>query len=149
MWGSGRKTPKEASFPCNIAEQLPRLIIHQVLMRPSIWVSSVCFSSRFHYVYHDMHSTGCCVCFECMQQNTSLIQEMCIGWQRSIFLNYLWRTKDNFLVYGADNELIVTGYIDASFQINVTMMTSDLNLVSSFVSVEELWAGRLLSRVLL
>jgi hypothetical protein len=29
---------------------------------------------------------------------------------------YLRRTKDMFLVYGGDEELVVTGYIDASFQ---------------------------------
>ena len=31
-------------------------------------------------------------------------------------LKYLRRTKDAFLVYGGDNELIVRGYSDASFQ---------------------------------
>ena len=30
-------------------------------------------------------------------------------------LKYLKRTKDMFLVYGADKELIVNGYVDASF----------------------------------
>ena len=30
-------------------------------------------------------------------------------------LKYLKRTKDMFLVYGADEELVVNGYIDASF----------------------------------
>ena len=31
-------------------------------------------------------------------------------------LKYLRRTKDMFLVYGGEEELIVTGYTDASFQ---------------------------------
>ena len=30
-------------------------------------------------------------------------------------LKYLKRTKDIFLVYGGDEELVVNGYIDASF----------------------------------
>ena len=30
-------------------------------------------------------------------------------------LKYLKRTKDMFLVYGGDKELIVNGYVDASF----------------------------------
>jgi hypothetical protein len=33
-------------------------------------------------------------------------------------LKYLRRTKDMFLVYGGKKELVVTGYIDASFQTN-------------------------------
>ena len=30
-------------------------------------------------------------------------------------LKYLKRTRDIFLVYGGDKELIVSGYVDASF----------------------------------
>ena len=30
-------------------------------------------------------------------------------------LKYLKRTKDMFLVYGGDEELVVNGYVDASF----------------------------------
>ena len=30
-------------------------------------------------------------------------------------LKYLKRTKDMFLVYGGDKEIVVNGYIDASF----------------------------------
>ena len=30
-------------------------------------------------------------------------------------LKYLRRTKDMFLVYGGDKELVVNGYVDASF----------------------------------
>ena len=30
-------------------------------------------------------------------------------------LKYLRRTKDMFLVYGGDKELVINGYIDASF----------------------------------
>ena len=33
-------------------------------------------------------------------------------------LKYLKRTKDMFLVYGVDKELVVNGYIDASFDTN-------------------------------
>ena len=33
-------------------------------------------------------------------------------------LKYLKRTKDMFLVYGGDKELIVNGYVDASFDTN-------------------------------
>ena len=33
-------------------------------------------------------------------------------------LKYLKRTKDMFLVYGGDKELIVNGYVDASFNTN-------------------------------
>ena len=32
---------------------------------------------------------------------------------------YLKRTKDMFLVYGGDKELIVNGYVDASFDTNL------------------------------
>ena len=31
-------------------------------------------------------------------------------------LKYFRRTKDKFLVYGGEEELVVTGYTDASFQ---------------------------------
>ena len=34
-------------------------------------------------------------------------------------LKYLKRTKEMFLVYGGDEELIVKGYIDASFDIDL------------------------------
>ena len=30
-------------------------------------------------------------------------------------LNYLKRTKDMFLIYGGEKELVVNGYVDASF----------------------------------
>ena len=30
-------------------------------------------------------------------------------------LKYLKRTKDMFLVYGGDEELVIKGYVDASF----------------------------------
>ena len=33
-------------------------------------------------------------------------------------LKYLKRTRDMFLVYGGDKELVVSGYIDASFDTN-------------------------------
>jgi hypothetical protein len=44
-------------------------------------------------------------------------------------LKYLRRTKDVFLVYGGEEELIVNGYTDASFQTN----TNDSQSQSSFV----------------
>ena len=34
-------------------------------------------------------------------------------------LKYLKRTKDMFLVYGGDEELVVKGYVDASFDIDL------------------------------
>ena len=34
-------------------------------------------------------------------------------------LKYLKRTKDMFLVYGGDKELVVNGYVDASFDTNL------------------------------
>ena len=34
-------------------------------------------------------------------------------------LKYLKRTKDMFLIYGGDKELIVKGYVDASFDIDL------------------------------
>ena len=43
-------------------------------------------------------------------------------------LKYLRRTKDVFLVYGDEEELIVTGYTDASFQTD----KDDLKSQSSF-----------------
>ena len=38
-------------------------------------------------------------------------------------LKYLKRTKDMFLVYGGDEELVVKGYVDASFDIDLDRMT--------------------------
>jgi hypothetical protein len=43
----------------------------------------------------------------------------------------LRRTKDMFLVYGGENELVVRGYTDASFQTD----HDDLRLQSGFVFV--------------
>ena len=34
-------------------------------------------------------------------------------------LKYVKRTKDMFLVYGGDKELVVNGYVDASFDIDL------------------------------
>ena len=34
-------------------------------------------------------------------------------------LMYLRRTKDVFLIYGGEEELVVNGYTDASFQTNI------------------------------
>jgi hypothetical protein len=44
-------------------------------------------------------------------------------------LKYLRRTKDLFLVYGADKELVVKGYIDASFVTNPDDSKSKLGYV--------------------
>jgi hypothetical protein len=44
-------------------------------------------------------------------------------------LKYLRRTKDVFLVYGGEEEIVVTGYTDASFQTN----TDDSQSQSGFV----------------
>ena len=33
-------------------------------------------------------------------------------------MKYLKRTKDMFLVYGGDKELVVNGYVDSSFDID-------------------------------
>jgi hypothetical protein len=46
-------------------------------------------------------------------------------------LNYLRRTKDMFLVYGGETELVLKGYTDASFQTN----HDDLRSQSGFVFV--------------
>ena len=37
-------------------------------------------------------------------------------------LKYLKRTKDMFLIYGGDKELIVNGYVDASFDTDPTIL---------------------------
>lgn len=44
-------------------------------------------------------------------------------------LKYLRRTKEKFLVYGGSNELVVTGFTDASFQTN----SDDLKSQSGYV----------------
>lgn len=46
-------------------------------------------------------------------------------------LKYLRRTKDTFLVYGGDEELVVNGYTDASFQTD----KDDSRLQSDFVFI--------------
>ena len=44
-------------------------------------------------------------------------------------LKYLRRTKDMFLIYGSEEELVVNGYTDASFQTD----TNDSQSQSGFV----------------
>ena len=44
-------------------------------------------------------------------------------------LKYLKRTKDMFLVYGGEDELVVNGYTDASFQTDRDDFRSQCNLV--------------------
>jgi hypothetical protein len=44
-------------------------------------------------------------------------------------LKYLRRTKDVFLVYGGEKELIVNGYTDASFQTDTDDSQSQLGFV--------------------
>jgi hypothetical protein len=48
--------------------------------------------------------------------------------QENAFL-YLRRTKDMFLVYGGKEELVVTGYTDASFQTDPDELKSQLGFV--------------------
>ena len=47
---------------------------------------------------------------------TKLIQERVTGHLLKNILKYLRRTKDVFLIYGGEEELVVNGYTDASFQ---------------------------------
>jgi len=44
-------------------------------------------------------------------------------------LKYFRRTKEMFLVYGGDEELVVTGYTDASFQSDKDDSKSQLGFV--------------------
>ena len=44
-------------------------------------------------------------------------------------LNYLRRTKNAFLVYGGEEELVVTGYTDARFQTDKDDSKSQLDYV--------------------
>ena len=44
-----------------------------------------------------------------------MIQEWNTGRRSRISFKYLKRTKEMVLVYGGDQELIVKGYVDASF----------------------------------
>ena len=46
-------------------------------------------------------------------------------------LKYLKRTKDIFLVYGGDKELIINGYVDASFDTD----PDDSNLQTEYVFI--------------
>lgn len=62
----------------------------------------------------------------CTLQNVSYALSMCSRFQSNPsdthssatknILKYLRRTKNNFLVYGGENELVVEGYTNASFQ---------------------------------
>jgi hypothetical protein len=54
-------------------------------------------------------------------------------------LKYLRRTKDVFLVYGGEEELVVNGYIDASFQTD----TNDSQSQSGFVFHNKWWCYKL------
>src|SRR3954467_9355124 len=42
---------------------------------------------------------------------------------------YLKRTKDMFLVYGGDEEIVVKGYVDASFDTNLDDSKSQIGYV--------------------
>ena len=42
-------------------------------------------------------------------------------------VKYLKRTKDMFLVYGGDKELIINGYVDASFDTDRTILNRKLD----------------------
>ena len=47
-------------------------------------------------------------------------------------LKYLKRTKDMFLVYGGDKELVVNGYVDASFDTDLDDSKSQTRYVFIF-----------------
>ena len=53
-------------------------------------------------------------------------------------LKYLKRTKDMFLVYGGDKELVVNGYVDSSFEL--IRMTLSHQRIHIFI---ELWSCQL------
>jgi hypothetical protein len=44
-------------------------------------------------------------------------------------LKYLRRTKETFLIFGGEEELIIKGYIDASFQIDTNYSKSLFSVV--------------------
>jgi hypothetical protein len=54
-------------------------------------------------------------------------------------LKYLRRTKDMFLVYGGKEELIVTGYTDASFQTNLDELKSQSGFVFTINGSDVSW----------
>ena len=50
------------------------------------------------------------------------------------YMKYLKRTKDMFLVYGGDEELVVKGYVDASFDTDLDDSKSQTGYVSKLSS---------------
>ena len=63
-----------------------------------------------------------------LRVGTKLIQERVTTLVKNI-LKYLRRTKDVFLVYGGEEELVVNGYTDASFQTDTDDSHSQLGYV--------------------
>ena len=57
-------------------------------------------------------------------------------------LKYLKRTKDMFLVYGGDKELIIIGYVDASFDTH----PDDSKLQTGYVFILNSAVGSVLNR---
>jgi hypothetical protein len=54
-------------------------------------------------------------------------------------LKYLRRTKNMFLVYGRDEELVVRGYTDASFQTDQDDLNSQQSYVFCFIGAAVCW----------
>jgi hypothetical protein len=75
-----------------------------------------------------MHAPRCLLCSKCYEQDQSNYGEAHWTIVKNI-LKYLRRTKEVFLVFGGEEELIVKGYNDASFQTDV----DDSKLQSGFV----------------
>ena len=57
------------------------------------------------------------------------------------FLKYLKGTKDMFLVYGGDKELIVNGYVDASFDTDPDDSKSQIRYVFTLNSGAVSWCS--------
>jgi hypothetical protein len=56
-----------------------------------------------------------------------------------MFFKYLRRTKGMFLVYGGEEELVVTGYTDASFQTDQDDSKSQSGYVFTINSGDVSW----------
>ena len=54
-------------------------------------------------------------------------------------LKYLKRTKDMFLIYGGDKELVVNGYVDASFDTD----PDDSKSQSGYIFLLNGWSSQL------
>ena len=83
-------------------------------MRKDEW-NTVCLGNRFHHVCHVMYAPRCVLRSECHEQYQADPGESHWTAVKNI-LKYLKRTKEMFLFYGGEEELVVSGYTDASFQ---------------------------------